>query len=639
MRFFSTIKYCHLIILLFCCSSKINAQNCPENIDFEQGSFMNWQCYNGSITTGGISLAPASVTTNRHTLIPRASNVGVKDYYGNFPVNSPNGSAYSVKLGNTTGGHEAEGISYQFTIPANRNTYSLLYQYAVVFQSPNHQINEQPRFEIEVKNETDNQVVNCSSFTFIPGTSLPGFFVSAADDSVLCKDWTPVTINLNNKAGKTIKITFKTGDCTFQKHFGYAYVDVNTDCNAEFAGASYCHDDTAVNVIGPPGFAGYQWYNASFTQLLGNAQNLHLQPPPPTGTNLAVVVTPYNGYGCVDTMYAVMQDTLTYRANAGANALLCGLQSSIILGESPKGTFNYHWSPGGNLSDSAIANPVATPAVTTQYILNVQNGGGGCISADTVVITKSIVDTSMQFLGKNEFCKTSSDSAVFLVNPQNNVQWFKNFSPLNGANNNFYKAIQSGSYFATLKNADGCIDNTRTEQIFIETPPTGVTYPLVYALKNDPIQLAARNFWGLQLWLPATYLDNAQLLQPIFNSPIENNLTYSIKITTKAGCTVTDFQPIKVIPEITVFVPNAFTPNGDFKNDYFVPLTAGAIVTLFKVYNRFGVQVFSIEENEKGWDGKYKGLPQNLGTYVWYAEAIGINKKIVTRKGTVILIR
>ena len=179
-----------LFASIFLCLNIVVAQNCPPNIDFENGTFDNWICKTGSVFAQGgqnaiiLSGVGAPMAT-RHTIIPRASNAGQLDLYGGFPVNCPNGSAYSVKLGNTFGGHQAEGISYQFTIPANRNTYSLLYNYAVVFENPNHQVYEQPRLEIEVKNETDDLLINCSSFTFIPGSSLPGFYNSPDRKSVV----------------------------------------------------------------------------------------------------------------------------------------------------------------------------------------------------------------------------------------------------------------------------------------------------------------------------------------------------------------------------------------------------------------------------------------------------------------------
>jgi gliding motility-associated-like protein len=641
---FTKYKKCVLLFVSLFFVNIVVAQLCPPNIDFENGSFDGWTCSIGSVFAQGtnnsiVLTSSGGPAPSRHTILPRASTGGEVDEYGGFPVNCPNGSAYSVKLGNTEGGHQAEGVTYEFTIPTTSNTYSLLYHYAVVFQNPNHQAHQQPRLEIEVKNITDNEIIDCSSFTFIPGTSLPGFYPSPRTDSVLCKNWTPVTINLNGNAGKTISITFKSADCTFNRHFGYAYIDVNTECNGEFPGASYCIDDTAINVTGPSGFASYNWYTNNFTTALGNTQNLFLQPPPPTGTSLAVIVTPYNGYGCVDTLYATLIDTLSYRANAGADALLCGIDGNTILGVNPKPGFVYEWIPPLGLSSSSISNPIATPLLTTEYYLSVRNGGGGCRSKDTVLIRKSIVDTSMQLIGKKAFCSVSYDSAVFLVQPQTTIQWYKDDAAINSATLRRYRAPAKGTYFATLKNAEGCIANTRKEIVNIEVPPRGITYPDLFTLKNDILPLAARNLGGTQSWTPPLYLNNATLLNPDFLSPIATNQLYRIDITTAAGCSVTDFQTVKVIDEILFFVPNAFTPNGDALNDFFTPICIGAIVKNFKIYNRFGQQVFSFAENEKGWNGKFKGEQQIPATYVWYLEAVGVNKKIYTKKGTVILIR
>jgi gliding motility-associated-like protein len=641
---FTKYKNCVLLFVSLFITNFVTAQSCPQNIDFENGTFDGWTCSTGSVfavgTNNSIVLSNSGGPQDmRHTILPRSTYAGQNDQYGNFPVNCPNGSAYSVKLGNTSGGHEAEGVSYQFTIPAASNIYSLLYHYAVVFQNPNHLSHQQPRLEIEVKNITDDRIIDCSSFTFIPGTSLPGFYPSPITDSVLCKSWTPVTINLNGNAGKTIGITFKSADCTFNRHFGYAYIDVNTECNGEFPGASYCTDDTAVNIVGPSGFAAYNWYTNNFATALGTSQNLFLQPPPPTGTPIAVIVTPFNGYGCIDTLYATLIDTLSYHANAGADALLCGVDGNTILGVNPKQGFIYEWTPPLGLSSTSISNPIATPPLTTTYYLNVRNGGGGCRSKDTVVVRKSIIDTSMLFIGKRDFCAVSNDSAVFIVQPQNNIQWYKNDAPINAAIARRYRALTQGTYYATFQNAEGCIANTRKETVNIEVPPRGITYPDLYTLKNDILPLTARSFGGTLLWDPPLYLNNATALKPDFLSPIATTQQYRINIKTAAGCNIVDFQTVKVIDEILFFVPNAFTPNGDSRNDFFTPICIGATVKSFKIYNRFGQQIFSNTDNEKGWNGKFKGELQIPATYVWYLEAIGVNKKTYTRKGTVILIR
>ena len=286
-----------------------------------------------------ISIYPSGgPVLDRHTMYTANSGDGV-DPYGGFPVNCPNGSGHSIRLGNNRAGTEAEGISYEFTIPANQSVYSLIYHYAVVFQDPNHLEYQQPRMEIEITNVTDNEIIECSSFTFIPyGSLLPGFFESPTpvdNTPVWCKSWSAVSINLDGNAGKTIRLFFKTADCTFRRHFGYAYIDVNSECSSEFVGATYCPDDTAVIVTAPFGYQNYTWYNNSFTKVLGQQQTLRLEPPPTVGTTIAVEVVPYNGYGCLDTLYAQLIDTLTVISNAGHDALSCN-HNPVQIGAIPQ---------------------------------------------------------------------------------------------------------------------------------------------------------------------------------------------------------------------------------------------------------------------------------------------------------------
>src|SRR5450631_3328859 len=108
------------------CSSCISvvAQDCPPNIDFESGTFTGWTCYTGYVASVNdqniITLGVSAPTPGRHTMYSANPGNG-NDSYGDFPVNCPNGSGHSIRLGNDLGGGEAEGISYQFTVPANRD--------------------------------------------------------------------------------------------------------------------------------------------------------------------------------------------------------------------------------------------------------------------------------------------------------------------------------------------------------------------------------------------------------------------------------------------------------------------------------------------------------------------------------------
>lgn len=453
------------------------AQTCPDNIDFERGTFDGWTCYTGHVTGDGVNvihLTPSGgPVPNQHTMYSSFPGDGV-DEYGGFPVNCPNGSGNSIKLGNNTGGGQAEGISYEFTIPSNENYYTVIYNYAVVFQDPDHQEYQQPRLEIEILNVTDNIVIHCSSFTFIPyGNIIPGFFESPNPGSptpVWCKDWTAVSINLDGHAGKKIRMFFKTADCTFQRHFGYAYIDVNSECSGTFVGATYCPDDTLVNVLAPYGYNNYTWFNSNFSQVLGNSQVLTVKPPPPSGTTVAVELEPYPGYGCKDTLYADLVDSLKITANAGTDAISCN-NAPVHIGSPPRSGIKYSWSPATGLNNANIANPYAAPSVTTTYVLSVIHDGGGCFDTDTVIVKAGVIDTTLQLIGKAIYCIGSGDSAMLRVRPTDSIQWYRNNVAIPGATQTDYKATQTGTYYARLFNSIGCIIPTRSIAINISSVP------------------------------------------------------------------------------------------------------------------------------------------------------------------------
>ncbi|HSZ85858.1 MAG TPA: gliding motility-associated C-terminal domain-containing protein, partial [Puia sp.] len=93
----------------------------------------------------------------------------------------------------------------------------------------------------------------------------------------------------------------------------------------------------------------------------------------------------------------------------------------------------------------------------------------------------------------------------------------------------------------------------------------------------------------------------------------------------------------KTMPDI--FVPNAFTP-GKGINNIFRPIPVGiSSLKYFRVYNRWGQLVYETERTEQGWNGTVGGKPQDSGTFVWMVQGVDYTGKIITKKGTMVLIR
>lgn len=112
-------------------------------------------------------------------------------------------------------------------------------------------------------------------------------------------------------------------------------------------------------------------------------------------------------------------------------------------------------------------------------------------------------------------------------------------------------------------------------------------------------------------------------------------------VTDSFGCENTVQKTIKVYSSCYLAIPNAFTPNGDGKNDYLYPLNAIKAEKLnFKVYDRWGQLIFQTNNWKHGWDGTYKGSPQPSGVYVWFLTYVDRDSKQPRQmKGTAALIR
>ena len=131
-----------------------------------------------------------------------------------------------------------------------------------------------------------------------------------------------------------------------------------------------------------------------------------------------------------------------------------------------------------------------------------------------------------------------------------------------------------------------------------------------------------------------------RILLAVYDAAVDS-IRYKVIVTDEAGCSDSAYVNVKVFKtKPQVFVPTAFTPNGDGHNDVIRPIAVGIKqIDYFRIYNRWGQLVFSTTTNEQGWDGTINGVPQGTNTYVWIVHAVDYTGKAFFRKGTVTLIR
>jgi len=263
--------FCILVLVLVYSPSFGQSSDCPPNLDFESGGYGYWKFYTGACCP--ITTPTAGQVIGRHTL---TTGSGL-DLYGNFPVVAPNGGVHSLKLGNTLTGSDAERAEYYVHVPAGVNNYSLLYNFAVVFEDPLHAPLDQPRFVVTAIDSATNQPLPCAQYTYVSGSGLPGFSFNSLYQ-VWYRGWSTASLNLSGYAGHTIIVGFASGDCNLGAHFGYGYVDLA--CALFEVASVVCNGQPTQTFKAPPGFMTYTWYDSTYVTTIGTGQILTIPTPP-----------------------------------------------------------------------------------------------------------------------------------------------------------------------------------------------------------------------------------------------------------------------------------------------------------------------------------------------------------------------
>ncbi len=189
-----------------------------------------------------------------------------------------------------------------------------------------------------------------------------------------------------------------------------------------------------------------------------------------------------------------------------------------------------------------------------------------------------------------------------------------------------------------VSDAEGCTDSL-TKFIAIGEQPIGKTLPVATAVVNRQLQLNARVFTKTNYnWTPKIGLNNYLIPNPVFQ--YDQEVLFTIAMENEFNCKYTDTLKVLLFKEKDIIMPKAFSPNGDGINDVIKPFLIGIQEFKFiRIFNRWGNLVFETKDENKGWDGFYKGSKQAMETYTWIAEGIDIDGLTVKKGGNFILLR
>ncbi len=288
----------------------------------------------------------------------------------------------------------------------------------------------------------------------------------------------------------------------------------------------------------------------------------------------------------------------------------------------------YQWKKNGiivglnsiSYSDNAIANG---DIITCELISN-----ENCLSAPSVT-SNTILMKLTPGVPVNLGPDTSICNGGTLV--INAPVGYASYTWQDGSTNSSYSATKPGNYMVTVSNACGVISSDEM-MLFLKPGPTHFLPADTAVCANQTIILKPNQIFISYLW-------NTNAVTPSLN--ISSPGLYWLEVTDINACKGRDSIFVKSKDCLKgLFMPNAFTPNNDGRNDLFKPSLFGVVKQYdFAVYNRYGKIVFETKDLSKGWDGTIQGMPQNPGVFIWKCVYQMENQLLTTESGTVLLIR
>jgi gliding motility-associated-like protein len=338
--------------------------------------------------------------------------------------------------------------------------------------------------------------------------------------------------------------------------------------------------------------------------------------------------------------------TLTTAAGVGCNLAASAASMYQLIPSfraricsAPTVPITYVWQPTNGLNPSNTGNPYASPTQQTTYTLTAYFGGK-CPKTDTITVTPKTfpytapVDTAIICIGDSTQLSLSGGTTNVWT-PTTGLSCTSCTSTVASPTTDQLYVV------TTTDTATGCVLKDSVN-VFVLNLVANAWYADTLVDQGTQIDIGANITGGSSallnyVWSPADYLNNANTQNPQ-STPLSNVL-YVLTVSA-GGCSDTTQVNVRVnIIESPATMPNAFTPNGDGKNDGFYPVmlpNSLAKVKAFSVYNRYGVLVHN---GNSPWDGRFNNADQPAGTYLYYITIERPLKEDEQFQGSVTLLR
>lgn len=532
----------------------------------------------------------------------------------NFINDSENGNAYFWDFGDGSGTSTAFAPSYAYTDPGIYTVMLVVFDTSGCF--------EPDTAYIEVEIQLAEAQAGSLTDTICPGQTVELWAIGGDSYS-----WGPADLLDDPSSANPIATINEetTFTVTVESACGTSEVEVTVYV---FETSGSAGGDTAICVGGSAeifatGGGTYSWSPATTLDDPSSATPL---ATPLTTTYYQVDITTEEGCLIEDTVLVWVDQDIPYPNLIDEVKLCKGNSIQIYAG----GATDYLWEPDYNISDVNIYNPTVWPTVDTSYAVTFTNACGS--SYDTVdvdvieIIATASPDTTVcpgdpvnLWASGGDFYSWEPSAAI--QEPNDSITTARPWSPT--------------VYTVVVSDVNGCFD---IEEVYVLTyPQPAITVsPNVYAMQGDTAEIYAEGD-GFITWAPPYNISCTNCPSAFVWPEIEQ--TYVATLTDENSCTVS--APVTIFFDPLIYVPNAFSPNGDGMNDFFKAVASNIRNFEMLIFNRWGEVVWEGDNTEDFWDGRIRptGIMAKDDAYVWqirYEDLRG-NKEVL--RGHVILLK
>ncbi len=461
----------------------------------------------------------------------------------------------------------------------------------------------------------------------------------------------PYQIYWNTPGAHTVTLTVTEGGCTspFVSHS----IDVLYAPVADFNTTSpVCADKNSTVTFTGSSNAGANiiWDFGTATIVSGGGTGPYLLSFPSAGTYPVTLTITDNGCVSVSTQNISVNPVQISSFAVTPVPACVNTDVNIVYTGSANGTAFYDWNFGGAIiSNGSGQGPYDILfADTGNFLISLAVTQAICTS-DTTFFTIHVNPTPLSdFSAAPTFACDNLETVFTNVSTgATNYNWdFGDNSSDTIANPTHNYLVGLFSVALTSYNQFGCF-NTKTISNYLNVQPTPTVQFTSDPLAGLELALDENEFTFENLTQNGTsYLwtfgdgDSSGIMNPNHIYSDTGKFFVTLIAYNDVGCSDSVKQgPYIIVPGAFIFVPNAFTPNGDDKNEVFKIYGHTIASTGLQIFNRWGEMVYSGDGYKDGWDGTYKGKPLNTGVYVYRALITKNSGLTVTLQGDLTLIR